>query len=171
MKTKLTITFLILLVIWGVYDVAQHYKTQIGIKVGNRSPTITLKNVNGQRSKLTDFKGDIVIVNFWATWCTPCQNELPVLNKFYNEHKKQKTVILGINATSTEKDQQHVITFSKNNRINYPILLDTKGRYSDLFQVKGYPTTYFIDSRGIIKKIYVGQITAKKLKSILSTIQ
>jgi peroxiredoxin len=171
MKTKLTVSFLIFLVLWGVYDVVQHHKTQVGIEVGNRAPNIVLKNLNGKTTQLSNFRGDIVIVNFWATWCTPCHNELPVLNKFYKENKNKKIVILGLNATSTERNKLSVINFSKKNHMIYPILLDSNGKYSDLFQVKGYPITYFINSKGVIKRKYIGQITAQKLTSILSTIQ
>lgn len=171
MKTKLTSCFLIIMVIWGVYDVVQHYKTQVGIEPGNRAPDITLKNQYGATTKLSDYRGKIVVLNFWATWCTPCQEELPILNKLYNENKAKKVMILGLNATSTERNQSSVINFTQKNHLDYPILLDSNGTYSDLFQVKGYPTTYFINSKGIIKRIYIGQLTTQKLRSFLSKIQ
>jgi peroxiredoxin len=164
LKTKLAVSFLIFLAIWGVYSLVHQYtQPKVGIKVGERAPNFELENLNGKTTNLSEFRGDMVILNFWATWCSPCNEEIPLLKNFYKENKDKKIVLLGINATSTERNKQKVSSFSQENHINYPVLLDTKGKYADIFQVNGYPTTFFIDEKGIIRDKYVGQLNNEKL--------
>lgn len=168
MKTKLTVVFLVILALWGIYDLYQdNLNSKVGINIGDKAPNIELKNLEGKTIHLSDFRGKTVIVNFWATWCTPCIEELPELKKFYKANQDKNLVILGVNVTGIEKSETGVRDFVSKHQLPYPIVLDTQNTYADLFQIKGYPTTYLINSNGIIKYKVSGQLNVKRLNEII----
>lgn len=129
----------------------------------------TLKDINGNNDiKLSSLKGKAVIINFWATWCYPCREEIPDLEKSYKENKDKGLVILGINI---KEDNSKVSKFVKDYKITYPVLLDIDGTVSDAYRVFGIPTSFFIDRNGLVKDSFIGMLTKadidKKLERIL----
>ncbi|MEB3102427.1 peroxiredoxin family protein [Ferviditalea candida] len=182
MMNAVAIVFLLGLVLWGVYDYAQKGKDQaagdsvlqnkeVGLNAGNIAPNFKLSKLDGEAVSLSDLKGKKVILNFWATWCPPCQMEMPHMEKIYKEYEKQGVVVLGVNLTFTEQDPAKVPVFVQDYGLSFPIALDKKGEVSDLYAVVGYPTTYIIDSRGVISKRYQGAINYDIMRSALAGIQ
>ncbi|MBI3600698.1 MAG: TlpA family protein disulfide reductase [Nitrospinae bacterium] len=127
-----------------------------------------LKDITGKEVKLGSLKGKAVMVNFWATWCYPCREEIPDLQKSYEENKDKGFIILGVNI---KENESKVSKFAEDYKITYPVLLDIDGSVSNKYQVFGVPMSFFIDKNGIIKDSFVGMMTkediAKRLEAIL----
>ena len=115
------------------------------------APDFTLRDLKGNQVSLSDFRGQPVVLNFWATWCMPCRVEIPHLEALYTKYKDQGLVVLGMN---TETDYMKVKRFAEP-RISYTVLLDG-GTQAQGYDVSGIPCTYYIDREGIIQHRSVG---------------
>jgi peroxiredoxin len=121
-----------------------------GLQIGEKAPDFELQMLTGEAVKLSDFRGKKVMLNFWATWCPPCKEEMPDMEKFYNK-QKDEVIILAVNIDP----QYNVEKFTKDMGVTFPILLDEKDRVNSMYQVLTIPTTYFIDENGIIRHKYL----------------
>jgi len=122
---------------------------------GQASPAFTLMDTTGKKVSLADFKGHPVVVNFWATWCGPCQEEMPWLEEFHNKYKAQGVQILGI---SDEPDQpkEEILKTATKLGVTYPLLLPD-GAVGKAYGVGAYwPTTFYVDKNGIVAVQNVG---------------
>jgi peroxiredoxin len=128
----------------------------------------TLKSVDGKTVKLADYRGKVVLVDVWATWCPPCRREIPEIIKLQNEVTKEKldVVILGI---SVDRSKSALPKFIKANKINYPILLAESKAMESLGEVEYIPTKFFIDRKGVVRDSAVGGMTKDDLKKKLET--
>jgi len=123
---------------------------------GFLAPDFTLDTLDGNKVTLSELRGQIVVVNFWATWCLPCRAETPALEKSYAQYKDSGVVILGVNLTNQDVVGE-VESFVQEFRLTYPILLDRDGSVSNsLYQIRGLPTTFFVNREGIIRTVLVG---------------
>ncbi|MFJ7950141.1 TlpA family protein disulfide reductase [Lysinibacillus sp. NPDC096418] len=126
-----------------------------------------LIGLDHSETTLKDYKGKILVLNFWASWCGPCIDEAPDLNKFYK--KKPKNVeFLTVNMTSKEKGVESVEKFADQYNIKFPIFLDKKGTLQKSFEIIGYPTTLIIDSDGIVQYRIQGEINREQLNTLVS---
>ncbi len=123
-------------------------------------PQLTLKSVDGKDISLASFKGHPMIINFWATWCVPCVEELPELDRFYRA--KQDTGLKVITINLQEK-KEVVKSFLSQNGYAVTALLDSDGKASEDFQVFGLPTTYFINAEQTILDNHMGRLTREIL--------
>lgn len=122
----------------------------------DKAPTITLKDLNGKTIQFSDFKGKVILLNFWATWCSPCRAEIPELIKWQKEYEKQGLQIIGITYPPTNRTK--VRRFVSQNEINYPILFGSK-KTKDLFtSAETMPFSVVIDTEGNIKEQIEGVI-------------
>lgn len=146
-------TVLIILVLLGVfaYQRIPMYQTanQMESKI---APEFQLTDLNGNHLKLSDYKGKVVLINFWATWCLPCRVEIPILKSLHSELANQGLEIWGI----TQESIGTVEPFVKEKDINYRILLDTDGQVSNLYQIVGYPTIVMVNQDGRIESFTTG---------------
>jgi thiol-disulfide isomerase/thioredoxin len=133
--------------------------------VGEAVEEITFQGLQQQQMRLSQFRGKVVVLNFWATWCVPCKDEMPLLQGKY-ESQRDKIVIIGINSQESEAD---VKTYLENNQITFPIALDDSGELARKFMIQGYPTTYFLDESGIIRAEHIGALNEKLLTGYLQT--
>ncbi|QHS21504.1 TlpA family protein disulfide reductase [Virgibacillus sp. MSP4-1] len=120
---------------------------EIGLNVGNIAPDFELKTLDGETVQLSDFRGQRVMLNFWASWCPPCRAEMPDMEKFY-QNKDVK--ILAVNLTQTESGIQDVRDFVKEFDLSFPILLDKESNVASTYQIQPIPTSYMINSEGVI---------------------
>lgn len=133
------------------------------------APDFTLRNLKGDWVTLSDFRGQPVVLNFWATWCAPCRAEIPHLEELYTKYKDQGLVVLGAN---TETDYMKVKGFAQS-QISYSVLLDG-GTQAQAYDVKGIPCTYYIDRKGIVRHRSVGfgpgdeALIEEKIKELLA---
>lgn len=111
------------------------------------APSFTLKDLDGKTRMLSEFAGKTVVVNFWATWCPPCREEIPSMNEAMKQLNTKKVVMLGINMA---EDADTVLEFSNNTAIDFTVLLDTTGEASAEWPMKGLPTTFIVNEKGQI---------------------
>ena len=123
---------------------------------GFLAPDFTLDTLDGSRITLSELRGQIVVINIWATWCPPCRAETPALEKSYEQYKDSGVVILGVDLANQDS-LSDVQAFVREFSLTYPILLDRDGNVSHtLYQIKGLPSTFFVNREGIIRTAVVG---------------
>ena len=134
--------------------------------VGSVAPDFSLKKLGGGNQKLSDLKGKPVVINFWATWCPPCKEEMPLLQRYASQYGEQM-VLLGVDYAEQEPVVQE---FVDTMGITFPILLDGDGSVSNLYFVRNYPTTFFVDAEGVVRAQHLGLLTEEMLQKYLKTI-
>jgi peroxiredoxin len=137
-----------------------------GLKIGAKAPDFEMKTLSGETVKLSSLKGKKVMLNFWATWCPPCKAEMPEMEQFYKEAGKD-VVILAVNIDP----QLDVKGFVDKNGITFPILLDEDDHVNETYQVLSIPTTYFINSNGLIQNKYTGAMNLESMKQFTSKLK
>lgn len=114
---------------------------------------ITLQRLDSEQTSLSSYMGNVVFLNFWATWCGPCRNEMPSMEKLHNAMSSDKFEILAVDLSETP-DQ--VAEFAEELGLTFPILLDESGMYGRIYDVRSIPTTYLIDKEGRLLARYIG---------------
>ncbi|MGB9673020.1 MAG: TlpA disulfide reductase family protein [Anaerolineales bacterium] len=122
---------------------------------GFRAMDFTLKSIDGKTYNLHDFWGKVIVVNFWASWCPPCRVEMPIFQKLSHQFQYQDVIILTVNVTSQDS-MEKLVQFINDNQLDLPILLDSDGKVSRLYQIQALPTTYIINTQGVIEDILLG---------------
>jgi len=163
-KKRWEILMLVSLALGFLWTVASRVPSAVGAPLasspspreGFLAPDFTLDTLDGNKVTLSELRGQIVVVNFWATWCLPCRAETPALEKSYAQYKDSGVVILGVNLTNQDSVSE-VESFVQEFKLTYPILLDREGSISNtLYQIRGLPTTFFVSREGIIRTVVVG---------------
>lgn len=129
---------------------------------GFLAPDFELKTLEGETVKLSDLRGQAVLVNLWATWCPPCRAEMPALEKVYNEYKDQGFVVLAVNMTYQDTFA-NIDPFVDEYGLTFPILLDETASVGPAYQLRSLPSSYFIDREGIIREVVIGGPMAEAL--------
>lgn len=126
------------------------------VQTGDKAPDFTLQTLNGEEVSLSDYRGEKVLINFWATWCPPCRAEMPDMQQLYED---EDVNILAVNLTETEAGLQNVESFIDEFGITFPIPLDEKVDVAHAYGVQPIPTSFFIDREGIVHSISIGPMT------------
>ena len=116
------------------------------IKDASPAPDFTLPDLERGKVSLKDFRGKLVMLNFWASWCVPCREEMPAMERLYQKYRDHGFVILGVNV---KDDKKSAISFVKELKITFPIAFDPAGEVGLLYGAWGLPATYLIDAKGI----------------------
>ncbi len=130
---------------------------------------LRLLDINGTEHRLSDYRGQWVVLNFWATWCPPCLEEIPELVVFHEQHHQDDAVVLGVNFELLNR--QKLLSFVDENFIDYPVLPMAPARMTPLGPVTGLPTTYLIGPDGQVAKVHVGAVTASQLESYIAELR
>ncbi len=125
----------------------------LGLSKGQPAPDFRLKTLDGKEIALSDYRGKIVLINFWATWCPPCKEEMPLFESVYRKYKDRGFEILAI---STDGNLEPVKKFVKEFGLTFPILHDDRN-VANLYGVQGLPTSFLIDRDGKIVKVRLGK--------------
>src|ERR1700735_2345131 len=107
----------------------------------------------GAPVSLAGLKGQVVLINFWASWCGPCRQEMPVLDQLYRKYKPAGFTLLGVNVEPKSAD---ALGFLKTTPVSFPILFDTQSKVSNLYEVAGMPSTVIVDRKGTVRYVHQG---------------
>lgn len=122
---------------------------------GFLAPEFELPATDETLTSLRGLRGNVVVLNFWASWCPPCRAEMPALERVHQTYAARGVVILGVNAANQDT-LAAAQTFITENGLTFPILYDLKGQAGSLYQVAALPSTFFIDRQGIIQEVVIG---------------
>lgn len=135
------------------------------LEVGKEAPDFALTDLNDQPIRLSDFRGKVVFLNFWATWCKPCREEMPSMEILNKNFEKDGLVILAvsIDRVTTTKD---IPPFVKGMNLTFPVLIDSWGKTDKPYKRMGVPETFIIDQQGVIREIVIGPRDWTRLDSL-----
>ena len=123
------------------------------LDAGAKMPEIGLKDLSGKTVNLASLAGKVVVIDFWATWCAPCKEELPVLQKLYKKYASQGLVVVGV---SVDKDAANIPSFAKKLALTFPVVHDAGHQVSGRYQPPRMPSSYIIDRKGIVRYVHGG---------------
>ena len=123
------------------------------VQLSSSAPDFTLRSVGGKNLRLQEQRGQVVLVNFWATWCGPCRQEMPHLNALYDKYRSSGFVLLGVNI---DDDPKAAADLATKLGVRFPVLLDTDKRVSKVYDMSAMPATLLIDRDGRVRHIHRG---------------
>lgn len=149
---------------WLLFQPSKDAGPAGGIGVGQAAPNFTLTDVNGHQVALSSLRGHPVIINFWASYCQPCQDEMPLLNSFYQQHQADGLVILGINEG---EPMATVSDFAGRYKIAYQVLSDPRYAFNSdsSYDPSPLPRSYFIDKQGLVRAVENGELSPQVLQA------
>jgi peroxiredoxin len=133
-------------------------------ELGHPAPDFTLLTADGTAISLSDFRGQPVLINFWATWCPPCRAEIPALESAWRDLEGQ-AVVLGVDV---QESAETVTDFMSDNEMTYPVLLDGTADVARMYRVRAFPTSYLIDAHGVVVEIYSGPVSEPLVRARLA---
>lgn len=120
---------------------------------GAPAPDFVLKSASGENLRLSEYRGDVVMINFWATWCAPCRQEMPLLDDLYARYQRVGFTLLGVNI---DDDSRRAMKMIEELGISFPVLFDESKDVSKLYEVEVMPTTVLVDREGTVRHIHHG---------------
>jgi peroxiredoxin len=133
--------------------------------VGGPAPEIVLPDLQGKEVRLSDFRRKIVLLNFWATWCKPCKEEMPAMQASYDKLRDEGFVVLAVNELEdTQKVAEHIRTHGH----TFPVVMDHNNRVANQYGVVGLPASFLIDRQGIVREhIFGGLLTEERIAEMV----
>ena len=120
---------------------------------GQPAPDFALKSSTGENMRLSEYRGDVVMINFWATWCGPCRQEMPLLDELYSRYQRVGFNLLGVNI---DDDSRRAMQMIEELGVNFPVLFDARKEVSKLYEVEAMPVTVIVDRAGTVRYIHHG---------------
>lgn len=139
----------------------------IGLKIGQQAPDFELTDRSGRVIRLSDLRDKTVVLNFWATWCTPCRAEMPEMEKFYDGYRDRDVTILAVNATNSEASSKTVERWLQDKSFTFPIVFDAAGEAARMYRIYAYPSTYIIGPGGLILEKHQGPMNEAMLREAI----
>lgn len=146
---KILLVFAIIILVGGAFfflNSEEELAVEVGTEAGMQAPAFTLLNLNNKEVSLADYRGQKVFLNFWATWCPPCREEMPDLQKLHEEYDDEIAVL----TVNIGESKPTAVNFMMENKLNLPVLLDQDKSTAQDFLVRAIPTTYILDEKGVI---------------------
>ena len=120
---------------------------------GQPAPDFALKSSTGENMRLSEYRGDVVMINFWATWCGPCRQEMPLLAELYSRYQRVGFNLLGVNI---DDDSGRAMDMMDELGVNFPVLFDSRKEVSKLYDVEAMPVTVIVDRQGTVRHVHHG---------------
>ena len=120
---------------------------------GQTAPDFVLKSATGENLRLSEYRGDVVMINFWATWCGPCRQEMPLLDELYTRYQRVGFNLLGVNI---DDDSRRAMAMVNELGISFPVLFDEDKKVSKLYEVEAMPLTILLDREGTVRHVHHG---------------
>jgi peroxiredoxin len=121
--------------------------------VGQSAPDFALKSSTGENLRLSEYRGDVVMINFWATWCGPCRQEMPLLDDLYAKYQRVGFTLLGVNI---DDDSRRAMKMIEDLGVSFPVLFDETKSVSKLYEVEAMPVTVLVDKQGVVRHVHHG---------------
>ncbi len=144
---------------------AANSSSVVPIKVNFTAPELSLQNINGQTESLADYRGQVVLVNNWATWCPPCKAEMPTLAAYHNQHISEGFTVIAIEAGDPVEG---VSQFANDFNLKFPVWLDPDGASLKVFGNGNLPNSYVIDRTGTVRYAWTGEISRDMLEKYVT---
>jgi peroxiredoxin len=172
MKTKRfwlrTVILALMVAAIGYTIYANFFTEKTSVKIGDEAPDFVLTDLNGKKHRLSDYRGKGVFLNFWGTWCKPCEKEMPYMNKQYEVYKKKGVEVLAVNVGESELS---VKKFVERFGLTFPVMIDQQEQVMHAYDVNPLPTTFLIDKNGKIVDIITGTMTESMVQQYMERIQ
>ena len=123
------------------------------VGVQDEAPDFTLKSLERGNLRLEEYRGQVVLLNFWASWCGPCRQEMPLLDRLHNRYEDTGFAVLGVNVEGEEAPARQLV---EKTRVTFPILIDEGQKVSEMYNLQAMPSTVVIDRDGIVRYIHLG---------------
>lgn len=120
---------------------------------GQVAPDFALKSSSGENLRLSEYRGDVVMINFWATWCGPCRQEMPLLDELYTRYERVGFSLLGVNI---DDDSRRAMQMIEELGVSFPVLFDARKEVSELYEVEAMPVTVLVDREGNVRYVHHG---------------
>ena len=120
---------------------------------GQPAPDFALKSSSGENMRLSEHRGDVVMINFWATWCGPCRQEMPLLDELYTRYQRVGFNLLGVNI---DDDSRRAMKMIEELGVSFPVLFDARKEVSKLYSVEAMPVTVLVDREGNVRHVHNG---------------
>ena len=144
-------------------------------EVNRSAPDFALPGLNGETVRLSDYKGKVVVINFWGSWCVPCKEETPALQRVYQKLREQGLVIVGVDLRNQERPgaegDANVRNFLNQYGVTYPIALDVNGDVARAFRIYPIPTSFFVDPTGTIRYMAVSKVTGEDVERLFARLK
>ncbi len=140
------------------------------LTVGMAAPDFTLPDMAGKNQQLSDYRGKVVFLNFWATWCKPCKEEMPSMQVLWDNLKKEDFVMLAVSMDRVTTTKE-IPPFVENLKLTFPILTDSWGQTDKRYKLMGVPETYIIDQSGVLREKVIGPRDWTRAESIETIVQ
>ena len=160
------LTVLAVAIGYTIFASATKDKVEV-VKVGAAAPDFEIVDINGNKHRLKDYEGQGVVLNFWGTWCAPCEREFPAMERQYTEFKDKGVEIIAINRRQSDFE---VNTYVKNMGMTFPVGIDKKASVFKVYNIGPLPTTIFIDKNGEIKEISKGEMSETQIRAAMTSI-
>jgi peroxiredoxin len=135
------------------------------LQVGDTAPDFALESLSGETLRLSDMRGQAVMINFWAVWCGYCRIELPAMQAVYQVYQDQEFVVL---AVDVQESRDLVEAFVEDAGLTFPILLDQRAEVTSLYRIRGLPTSYFVDRDGVITAVHLGPVNEQLIEEYMA---
>lgn len=149
----------------SITDVVENLDPAVGLAEGNRAPDFTVQRVNGEAITLSDLRGNIVLLNFWGTWCGPCRREMPEFQQAHNQFNDDGFEIL---AVSFDDTFEAIATFRDEFNLTFPLALDDTGEINDTYGIQTRPSSFLLDKDGTIIMRHFGMMTEEQIQGVLT---
>lgn len=171
-KKRLVMRTIILILLVGaigyvVYSTATKEKTSV-LQVGDQAPNFSLVDLEGNKHMLSDYEGQGVFLNFWGTWCKPCEKEMPYMNNQYAQYKDQGVEILAINIAQSDFEVQK---FVDQYGLDFPVVIDKTKGVRNAYNIIGLPATILVSPEGKVTKIVTGELTEQQIGAMMESIK
>jgi peroxiredoxin len=164
-----TLILVILAAAVGYTLYANFTKDQVQkVEIGKPAPDFALVDMNGQKHKLSDYRGEGVFLNFWATWCKPCEREMPYIENSYQNFKDKGVKVLTVDVGESELA---VSNFVQRHGLTFPVMIDKDGPVQTAYGINPLPITFLIDKDGIVVRSHTGELTQASVNQFMEEIQ
>ncbi|MBN2908395.1 redoxin family protein [Polycladomyces sp. WAk] len=140
-----------------------------GLQKGDTAPVFALQTLNGQTMDLAKRNGKPALINFWATWCPPCREEMPILQSMYKRYGNRVDFFM-VNLTREETNEERVAQYLRQHKLTFPVLKDETGEVAEIYSILAIPTTYIVDANGVIVWNKTGAVTQKEVTNVLDSL-